>query len=64
MSHPPFFRSWAASIRHEPMPGERSKATYTMTFTVRPKFLEPVARTLFQLETRGRLRALARDLSR
>lgn len=62
-SHPPFFRSWAASIRHEPLPDGCSRATYTMTFTIRPAVLEPLARLLFRLETARRLRALADDLS-
>lgn len=42
----------------------RSSVTYTMTFTVKPRWLafvlEPVARALFRRETRRRLRALAR----
>lgn len=67
-SRPPFFASWAASIRHEPLGDERSRATYTMTFTVKPRWLafalEPVARFLFRQETRRRLRALAAHLAR
>ncbi|MEO9139214.1 MAG: SRPBCC family protein [Jatrophihabitans sp.] len=66
-SRPPFFASWAASIRHAPV-GERcSSATYTMTFTVKPRWLafvlEPLARTLFTRETQRRLRALARRVA-
>ena len=45
---PPFFASWAASIRHEPLGPERSLATYTMTFTCKPSWaarvIEPAAR--------------------
>ncbi|SHH62418.1 Polyketide cyclase / dehydrase and lipid transport [Jatrophihabitans endophyticus] len=67
-SRPPFFAAWAASIRHTSLPGGRSRATYTMTFTVRPArlapLLEPVAKALFRRETQRRLRALARHLAR
>ena len=67
-SCPPFFASWAASIRHEPRPGGRSAATYTMTFTVKPGWaapvLEPVARFMFARETARRLRALSAQLVR
>jgi hypothetical protein len=67
---PPFFASWAASIRHEPAaggpPAHRSVATYTMTFTCKPAWaaaaLEPVARWAFRRETHRRLAALARAL--
>jgi hypothetical protein len=66
-SHPPFFASWGASIRHRPLGPDRSSATYTMTFTVRPRWaaalIEPVARFVFGRETRRRLRALAADLA-
>lgn len=66
-SRPPFFASWAASIRHTPLGPDRSRATYTMTFTVRPRrlafVLEPVARFMFRQETRRRLRALAAHLA-
>ncbi len=67
-SVPPFFASWAASIRHKPLPGDHSSATYTMTFTVKPRWaarvLEPVVRAVFRRETRRRLQALANDLAR
>jgi hypothetical protein len=59
---PPFFATWAASIRHEDLPGGRSRITYTYTFTARPRwarfFLEPVMGQVFTWETRRRLRAL------
>lgn len=65
-SCPPFFASWAASIRHVAVSPERSSATYTMTFTVKPRWLapvlEPVARAMFRRETQRRLRALAAHL--
>ena len=65
-SRPPFFASWAASVRHEPLPDDRSTATYTMTFRCKPSWaapmLEPVARWAFRRETRRRLAALAAAL--
>lgn len=67
-SRPPFFAAWAASIRHEDLPGDRSRATYTMTFRCRPAWaaavLEPLARIAFRRETRRRLRALATALAK
>ena len=65
---PPFFASWAASIRHEPLGTERSLATYTMTFTCKPswaaRFIEPAARWGFRRETARRLAALSAALER
>ncbi len=62
-SSPPFFATWAASVRHEPLPDGRSTATYTMTFRCKPRWaawlLEPVARAAFRRETSRRLAALA-----
>ena len=67
-SRPPFFASWAASVRHEPLPEGRSTAKYTMTFRCKPSWaapvLEPVARWAFRRETRRRLAALADALRR
>jgi Polyketide cyclase / dehydrase and lipid transport len=67
-SRPPFFASWAASIRHQDRPGGRSTVTYTMTFRCRPAWaapvVEPVARFAFARETRRRLRALAAAVGR
>ena len=60
---PPFFATWAASIRHEDLTGGTSRITYTYTFTARPRWLrfalEPVMQRVFAWETRKRLRALA-----
>lgn len=64
----PFFAGWSASIRHKPLPGGRSEAIYTLTFTGRPawarRVIEPVALAAFRVETRRRLRALAALLAR
>lgn len=65
---PPFFRSWAASIRHEALDPDRSVAVYTMTFTCKPAWaaliIEPVARWAFRRETQRRLAALSTALTR
>jgi len=59
---PPFFASWAASLRHEDIGERRSRVTYTFTFTAKPRplrfILEPLMGIIFQMETRKRLRAL------
>lgn len=66
----PFFASWAASIRHEPLPDEpgHHELIYTLTFRGRPAPLAPViervALLAFEWETRRRLRALAAHLRR
>ena len=66
----PFFASWAASIRHEPLPGDpgHHELIYTLTFRGRPAPLAPViervALLAFEWETRRRLRALAAHLRR
>jgi Polyketide cyclase / dehydrase and lipid transport len=64
----PFFASWAASIRHEPLAAGRHELRYTLTFRCRPRLLAPVieavALAAFRWETRRRLRALARAMAR
>lgn len=61
------FDRWAASIRHEPLEGGRSRVTYTYNFTARPRLLafviEPILALVFRWETRRRLRALQRRLA-
>lgn len=60
---PPFFATWAASIRHEDRADGRSAIIYTFNFTAKPRWcravLEPLMRLVFTWETRRRLRALA-----
>lgn len=60
------FASWAASIRHRPLPGGHSEVVYTLTFACRParlaRLIEPVALAAFRWETARRLRALAAHL--
>jgi len=66
INRPPFFATWAASIRHAPVEGG-STVTYTWTFTARPRWLafllEPVMAVVFKWETRKRLRALRKHLA-
>lgn len=38
----PFFRSWAASIRHIPLDGRRNEVVYALTFRCRPTLLAPL----------------------
>jgi hypothetical protein len=67
VGRPPFFDTWAASIRHRPLEtghaSARSELVYTLTFTCRPtrlaRVIEPIALAAFRSETRRRLRALA-----
>ncbi len=62
INQPPFFGSWAASLRHEDLDNGVSRITYTFQFTAKPRFLrfalEPVMSKVFELETKKRLRAL------
>lgn len=68
VNRPPFFRSWAASIRHEEVSVNESRVTYTFHFTTKPRFLrfilDPVMERVFVWETRKRLGALRAFLSR
>ncbi len=64
---PPFFETFAASIRHEPS-GAGSLATYKLHFRAKPRWLrpllEPVMAIALRHETRKRLLALSRHLAR
>ena len=63
VNRPPFFDTWAASIRHDDLAPDASRITYTYTFTARPRWLrfalEPLMAHIFAWEIRKRLRALA-----
>ena len=62
INSPPFFKSFAASIRHDDHP-DGSILTYRLTFRSKPASLrwlmEPVMLLALKWETRKRLRALA-----
>jgi hypothetical protein len=64
LNRPPFFDSWAASIRHEDIGDGTSTITYTFHFTAKPRFLrfflDPLMEIVFDFEVRKRLRALKR----
>ncbi len=62
LNRPPFFDSFAASIRHQPIDDNRSEIIYKVNFTAKPRLLrrilEPLMRAVFVWETRRRLKAL------
>jgi hypothetical protein len=62
VNSPPFFATWAASIRHTDLEQSTSGISYTFQFTARPRWLrwllEPIMSFVFRWETRKRLRAL------
>src|SRR5262245_3699628 len=64
LNQPPFFESFAASIRHQELGPTRSSATYRFTFLAKPWWLRfmlhPVMQLVFRLETQKRLRSLRR----
>lgn len=66
INRPPFFDSFAASIRHQDT-GEGSTVTYRLTFRARPRWLrwllEPIMLVVLRHETRQRLRSLSRFLA-
>jgi hypothetical protein len=68
INQPPFFGTWAASIRHHDVDAASSRVTYTYTFTARPRWLrwllEPIMGVVFRWETRKRLRALRAHFER
>ncbi len=65
VNRPPFFETFAASIRHQDMP-DGSSITYKFKFRARPRLLrwilEPFMLIVLRYETRRRLRALSKYL--
>ena len=63
---PLILRSFAASIRHEPISGNRSRVIYQYNFAAQPAWLrvtlEPIIGWVFHRETSRRLLALKRFL--
>jgi hypothetical protein len=59
---PVFFRTWAASIRHEDISDQESRITYRFHFVTKPPILrfilDPIMERIFRWETRKRLQAL------
>ena len=64
LNKPPFFDTFAASIRHFPISENLSEIIYKVNFTAKPRFLRPILhplmRRIFVWETRKRLSALKR----
>jgi len=62
VNHPPFFKTFAATIRHASLNDSRSKITYTYHFEAKPKWLawllEPLMHRRLRTETERRLKAL------
>ncbi|HEY0428141.1 MAG TPA: SRPBCC family protein [Pyrinomonadaceae bacterium] len=62
LNRPPFFDSFAASIRHLKIDDAHSEVIYKVNFSAKPKWLRPILnplmRAVFVWETRKRLKAL------
>ena len=65
LGRPPFFESFAASIRHRDLDDGRSEVVYKLNFRARPRvlsgLLHPPMLALLRWETRKRLSALRRS---
>lgn len=68
LNRPPFFDTFAASIRHADIGENLSEIVYKVNFTAKPKFLRwllhPVMRAVFAWETKKRLAALKKFFER
>jgi hypothetical protein len=64
VNRPPFFDTFAATIRHTRLSDNESIVEYLYNFTARPRWLRlvlnPIMNLVFKLETKKRLRALQR----
>jgi hypothetical protein len=62
LNQPPFFYTFAASIRHFEIDENNSEVVYQVNFTAKPKFLRPILhpimKVIFAWETKKRLTAL------
>lgn len=62
LNQPPFFASFAASIRHIEIDADHSEVIYKVNFTAKPRLLRlilhPLMRVVLVWETRKRLKAL------
>lgn len=62
LNRPPFFDSFAASIRHSVIDDHHSEVIYKVNFSAKPRFMQgvlhPLIHRIFVWETRTRLRAL------
>ncbi|HEX5037445.1 MAG TPA: SRPBCC family protein [bacterium] len=68
VNRPPFFRAFAATIRHAPLGTGRSRIEYIYRFEAKPRWLawllEPVMNLRLKRETAKRLKALKDYLER
>jgi hypothetical protein len=68
LNHPPFFETFAASIRHSEIGENQSEIVYKVNFTTKPKFLRwllnPVIKAILVWETRKRLTGLKHLLTK
>lgn len=68
VNRPPFFDTWAASLRHEDTDNGASRIVYAFHFTAKPRILrfvlDPLMEAIFRSEVRKRLRALKRHFGR
>ncbi len=62
LNQPPFFDTFAASIRHSNIGNNKSEIIYKVNFTAKPKFLSwlfhPIMKVVLTWETKKRLVAL------
>lgn len=62
LNQPPFFETFAASIRHSDIGENQSEIVYKVNFTAKPKFLRwilhPIMKAFIVWETRKRLASL------
>ena len=68
LNSPPFFDTFAASIRHIPINADHSEIIYKVNFTAKPTWLrfllEPLMSYIFRWETGKRLQALKKFFER
>ena len=68
LNQPPFFETFAASIRHLDIGENQSEIIYKVNFTAKPKFLRwllhPIMKVVLAWETKKRLAALKRFFNR
>lgn len=62
-NQPPFFRSFAATIKHEPTRQGWSRITYIYSFRSSWRLLEPIMDAMIFREVRARLRSIREFLS-
>jgi uncharacterized protein YndB with AHSA1/START domain len=67
VNRPPFFDSFAATIRHDALPNGSTSIEYKYNFTARPTWLRfvlhPLMNFLLKMETKKRIAALRRYIA-